>query len=115
MALFNPPLYKRGNKKCPNCGQTASWVRLWLRGNWYEWSCPVCRSVLRKDGGRVMVGAVAVVLFVVGAFAFVDLWSWQLWAIVPFWVGVVAVVFLLESWLDSVVLRRAGERPGDGL
>jgi hypothetical protein len=30
-------------------------------------------------------------------------------------VGVVAVVFLLEWWLDSVVLRRAGERPGDGL
>jgi hypothetical protein len=25
MALFNRPLYKPGNKQCPNCGQPSGW------------------------------------------------------------------------------------------
>lgn len=112
MSLFNPPLDERGNKKCPNCGQPQSWIRLYVRSGWiwngWQWNCPRCHSVLTKDGGRLIPGLVAVALLV-AVMSLIDLWDRPLWVIVSYLIGTFAMAGFLEWWLASVVLRHPAQ------
>ena len=107
MAWFNPPLYKHGNKKCPNCGERVAWLRLWV-WSWGQWNCRSCRSILAKDGVRLIPGWFLLVPFIAVA-ATIELWKQPLWVAALFWFGVVTVAAFAEWWLGSIVLRRAGQ------
>lgn len=105
MALFEPPLYKPGNKRCPNCGK-VQWRHLSPGLLSSEWHCPKCQSVLGVDGWRLLLSSLAraVVYFAffmavilprpieirrlaVAIIAFVGMWALVIW------------------WLDSLKLK----------
>lgn len=105
MASFSPPIYKPGNKKCPNCGDTGNWERLPLQTLWSGWRCRKCHAHLRWNIWRkVMVVPMWVLLFAICCYMVKLLWrettpSWVLWipGIVP-----MASLWVLLWWLDSV-------------
>jgi hypothetical protein len=111
MAWFNPPLYKPGNKKCPNCGQRVSWTLFWFGdlkwGNavWTKWPCRRCQSVLGWDLGRraiivVPIGALVAVT-IAGATG-----TWPGWAKILLIAGWLVLALVWWWWFDSVVVRR---------
>jgi len=70
MALFDPPLNKLGNKKCPKCGDTGNWERLLLQTLWSGWQCRKCHTRLRWSVWRkLMPMPVWVSLFAVYGYA----------------------------------------------
>lgn len=109
MAWFNPPLNKRGNKKCPNCGELVPWMRLYV-WSWHQWNCRRCGSILTKDGARFLTGAFLIVFpFILVWSAVLVFWDWPVWAMMLFCVGGLVVAELGAWWLDSVVLRRPAQ------
>jgi hypothetical protein len=58
MALFNPPLYKPSNKKCPNCGHPHGWNCYWHSGLWAGrmalLQVSVCLDSRLPTGGRLL-------------------------------------------------------------
>ena len=104
MALFDPPLYKHGNKKCPNCGEPVPWTRVWVWGRG-QWNCRSCRSILATDAVRLIPGMLLLVPLLV-VLTTVDPWGRPLWATILFWTGAVAVAVFAQWWFGSIVLRR---------
>lgn len=56
MAWFDPPLYKPGNLRCPECGKHQGWYRAfgpWVwEGYHHDWKCAGCQTSLKYDLGR---------------------------------------------------------------
>src|SRR4030042_1604021 len=102
MAWFNPPLNKRGNRKCPNCGEPVSWTRLsWA---WAKWSCPECQSVMGIDLGRRAVQAIVVGLPFALVLSLGSIHTWPGWAQKSFFAGWVVLFLLAWWWFHSVVV-----------
>jgi uncharacterized protein (DUF983 family) len=104
MGLFDAPLYKPGNKKCPSCGNR---VRRESMG--YLWStryCTQCGAALRHDIARFFAG-LAVITLLLGV------WAWSIWdtTVLPRWahplpfVGYLLALGLNLWWFPSVKLR----------
>jgi hypothetical protein len=69
MAWFDPPLYKPGNKRCPNCGHPLGWNRWWgssIVRFWAGWRCTKCQSVLTFDVGRRIAWALLWIAVAIG-------------------------------------------------
>jgi hypothetical protein len=106
MALFNPPLIKPGNKKCPNCGQ-SQWEHLWWTG-WLlsKWHCSKCQSVLETDGWRWFLSSMArVVAYLAILLPIISLRPVPSWTILPAVATLAAVTVLAVWWFDSVRLK----------
>ena len=103
MAWFDPPLYKPGNRRCPNC---ANPVRRESMG--YLWStryCTQCGSTLRHDIGRFFAGLVLVApLLAVWVWC---IWenAWQSWADFLSFVSYLLALGLNLWWFPSTKLR----------
>jgi uncharacterized protein (DUF983 family) len=104
MALFNPPLCKPGNRKCPSCGNS---VRRNSMG--YLWStryCTQCGVALRHDIARFFAGLVVIA-------PIIAVWVWSIWdsAVLPRWAHFLPFVGYLLSlglnwwWFPSIKLR----------
>ena len=110
MPLFNPPLYKRANRQCPNCGHPGKW---WdsplMKVPWSEWNCPKCGFVLGIDLGRRALQAIAVGLPITLVLMLGDVHRWPGWAEISFFAGWGAWVLFALWWFDSVVVRRPAE------
>ena len=102
MALFNPPLPRFGNKKCPNCGHPVGWKRDWF-GISPEWLCPQCRSLLGRDRGRRLIAYLPT--FIPLVVISVNIFIWPVWAVVSVSIGWFALVVFSFWWLESVVVR----------
>lgn len=116
MAWFNPPLYKLGNKNCPNCGHPSGWWD-WGLGSWAwsKWNCPKCQSVLGIDLGRraaqaVVVGVPFALVLILG-----EVHTWSAWAKVSFLVGWLIFFVLAGWWFHSWVLRRPAKEASRAL
>jgi hypothetical protein len=113
MALFNPPLHKRGNRSCPNCGHAVGWwTELMWKNPWSKWDCPECQSVLGIDLGRRAVDAIVVGVPFALVLILGNLHTWPGWTRVSFFAGWVVLFLLAWWWFDSVVVRRPAEQPG---
>jgi hypothetical protein len=106
---FDPPLYKPGNKRCPNCGQHQGWNRAW--GPWpldfssYRgWKCTRCQTILRHDAARYLTIAwlvIAPLLVISGLLAeSLDgtIWIWFVFLIFP--------VAIVAKWWAASIKRR---------
>ena len=108
MAWFNPPLYKHGNRKCPNCGHAVRWA-LHLFGTGGDWDCPKCHAGLGWDNARKISGAVIFVGIIAPILVFTlsgDL------PIRAFFLALILGPPFLLWWFDSVVVRRPAEQAG---
>ena len=115
MAWFDPPLYKPGNHKCPNCGHPQGWNCYFQSRRWGplgSWRCSKCQSALRLDGWRYLLGflgpVIAVLTFLVFAL------TMPVW---PSWLVFVVVLALVVFggfnywWSLSVRLKGTPEQP----
>ena len=111
MALFDPPLYKPGNMKCPNCGHPEGWRYFWGRGRvfrwlglWREWRCSKCQSVLLYDSRRRWVWVVPWLTVIIGWNVIVVMTepSWPVLLIEAF--VLFAIVCLAWQWFESFKL-----------
>ena len=104
MALFDPPLYKPGNKECPSCGSP---VRRESMG--YLWStryCTQCGSALGHDIARFFAGLVLIApLVAVWVWCIWDEAVWPLWARLLSFAGYLFALGLNVWWFPSVNLR----------
>jgi hypothetical protein len=108
MAWFNPPLYERGNRKCPNCGEPVKWMDGRRRSEGLEgWVCRKCQAPLAWDIGRVIARFTAF-----AAMAAVDALLWLDGTLASWEVAVASVITtsLMLWWFDSVVLRSPAEQ-----
>jgi hypothetical protein len=105
MAWFNPPLNKRGNKRCPDCGKTQ-WGHL-LNG-WFmsEWHCSECQAVLGVDGWRYLLSGLArVAVYSAILLSIILLRPVPTWTFLAAFVAFVAMTALIAWWFDSVKLK----------
>ncbi len=102
MALFNPPLYKPGNKKCPNCGR-GQWFQLnpLMLSSW-SWECRQCKAILEDDAGRSTLSWLFRTAFVVLGILGLRPWDISGWFYVAMVVGGLVVV---TWWFDTVRLK----------
>ena len=112
MALFDPPLNKPGNKKCPNCGSPVK--RESMGPLWSTRYCTQCGSALRHDIGRFVAGLVLIApLLAVWVWCLLDEAVWPLWADFLSFAGYLLAVGLNWLWFPSVRLReKAPAKPG---
>ena len=108
MAWFNLPLFKVGNRKCPNCGHAARWA-LHLFGTGKDWDCPKCHAGLRWDNVRKIPGVVIYVGMIAPILVFTSSGDLPIWA---FFLVLLLGPPVLLWWFDSIVLRRAPEQAG---
>jgi hypothetical protein len=108
---FDPPLYKPGIKRCPNCGQHQGWYRAFPLWAWllypYEWKCAKCQTTLRYDFGRYLVISwlvVAPLLVIVGLLAESSP-DGAIWI----WLACLVFALVLLAWWWSASIRRRGE------
>jgi len=114
-ASFDPPFYKPGNKRCPNC---HSPVRPESLG--YPWStryCTQCGAALRHDARRRNMGLVLTVVLAV-ALSAICIWSIFDEALLPRWVQpllffyCIPLIVFNQWWFVSVRLReKAPSKP----
>jgi hypothetical protein len=115
MAWFDPPLYKPGNHKCPNCGQPQGWNCYFQSRRWGplgSWHCSKCQSALVLDVWRYLLGflgpVIAALTFLVFAL------TMPVW---PSWLVFVVVLALVVFggfnywWSMSVRLKRTPKQP----
>ena len=115
MGLFDPPLYKPGNMKCPNCGHPEGWRRFWGRplklfGMWLEWDCSECKSILIHDSRRRWAWVTLWLAIIIG-------WNVILVMTEPSWLVLLIEAFVLYAavclawrWLESFKLKTTTER-----
>jgi len=104
MALFDPPLYRPGNKKCPNCGSPVK--RESMGPLWSTRYCTQCGSALRHDIGRFAAGLVLIApLLAVWVWGIWDETMWPLWARLLSLAGYLLGLGLNVWWFPSVKLR----------
>jgi hypothetical protein len=106
-AGFDPPFYKPGNKRCPNCGRPA---RQMPKGfPWATWYCTQCGSALRHDASRRIMGLVLTVVLAVALCA-VCIWSIFDEALFPRWVQpllffyCIPLIVFNQWWFVSIKL-----------
>jgi hypothetical protein len=104
----DPPFYKPGNKRCPNC---SSPVRRESMGPfWSTRYCTQCGSALRQDPGRTIMGLVLTVALAV-ALSAVLIWSIFDETALPEWVRLLLSFYFIplivfhQWWFVSVRLR----------
>ena len=107
MALFDPPLYKPGNKKCPDCGHPQGWHGFW-RGEREEWRCSNCQSVLIYDSRRRTLWWVLYFAIVMG-FPVIPVMMDFMWQAIAVQAAAVAVIVLFAWWWLQSCRRRPEE------
>jgi uncharacterized protein (DUF983 family) len=104
MALFDPPLYKPGNKKCPNCGSPVK--RESMGPLWSTRYCTQCGSALRHDIGRAVVGMVLIApLIAAWVWSIVDETLLPRWGNLLFCLGYLLALGLNLWWFPSIKMR----------
>lgn len=106
MTWFKPPLYKRGNKKCPHCGNNQGWLQRPVF-YWNSWKCSYCQSVLKTESHRTYAAMLAYLLALLTVTLVFILWFSSL----SNWIPMLPSSALLVSqalnywWLESVTLK----------
>jgi len=112
--IANPPLYKPGNKRCPNCSTPVR--RESMSYLWSTRHCTQCGVALRWDTWRAIIGIVLIAALI-GAFSAVWIqavfddsvlhWFWFWWFPAYF-----LILAFHQWWFFSIRLReRADSQP----
>ena len=112
MALFETPLYKPGNWKCPGC--SAPVKRDSMGYLWSTRYCGQCGSALKHDVARFVAGLILIA-------PLLAVWIWSIWdvSVLPRWArflpfaGYLLAVGLNWWWFPSIRLReKVPSKPG---
>ena len=106
---INADYFKRGNRKCPNCGRPVEQSRMLLKNYlWVKWRCRKCNSLLSFDAQRRLNAAL---------WASPALLSLYLTSLISGWVGQMLFLFILIAcyeisawWWESVKLLEEGKK-----
>ena len=110
MALFDAPLHKPGNRRCPNCGNPVWWASMswWWNGS-STYLCSRCGADLRVAIGRSVLGWALCVGYYALFLWLVD--SGPGWAGLPFMYGGIPFLAFTLWWFTSA--RLSEKSPSD--
>ncbi len=107
MAPFDPPLSKKGNKRCPKCGSGQSlYLFMNSRNPWATWECPNCGYRLGINARRYWLGSLLILasaLVTVPSFLLLPKWGIPIGFLV---FGSAAII--INWWLLSIEVKGKG-------
>lgn len=112
MAWFDPPLSRKGNRRCPKCGAGQGlYLFLNSRNCWGSWECPECGYRLGLNARRYWMGHLLSAVFIFAPFfplVMVLLPLLSIWAFFIVALPLGGVAMTIHWWFLSIEVKGKG-------